>query len=256
MEIGDEAIKETRTLVAGILHAHGANKKDIKQLTYQWIKQADFLVDPITHGFTHIVGNPPYIRQEDLPKPLLDLYRNSYSTMYDRADIYIPFIERSLSLLNEGGILGFICSDRWMKNRYGGPLRKLISESYTLDCHIDLTNCPVFDSEVVAYPAITILSNSTSNNNSIKKSEETISHACYRPIISKDHLSVLAKALRGESSHPDVVKATSIVQGKEPWLLDNFERLQTIRRIENSFDLIEDQNCKIGIGVASGADKV
>ena len=53
-----------------------------------------------------------------------------------------------------------------------------------------------------------------------------------------------------------MVKATSIVQGKEPWLLDNFERLQTIRRIENSFDLIEDQNCKIGIGVARGADKV
>jgi len=38
--------------------------------------------------------------------------------------LYIPFIERSLCMLAPGGALGFICADRWMKNRYGAPLRK------------------------------------------------------------------------------------------------------------------------------------
>jgi hypothetical protein len=39
----------------------------------------------------------------------MEEYRRRYSTIFDRADIYIPFIERSLSLLAPDGRLGFIC---------------------------------------------------------------------------------------------------------------------------------------------------
>ncbi len=56
--------------------------------------------------FDFVVGNPPYVRQELIPAPLLAEYRRRYQTMYDRADLYIPFIERSLSLLAEDGALG------------------------------------------------------------------------------------------------------------------------------------------------------
>lgn len=52
--------------------------------------------------------------------------------MYNGTDIYILFIERSLSVLPDSGSLGFICSDRWMKNRYGGPLRSLVAEQFHL----------------------------------------------------------------------------------------------------------------------------
>ncbi len=38
-------------------------------------------------------------------------YRKRYFTIYDRADIYVPFIELSLRLLAETGKLGFICAD-------------------------------------------------------------------------------------------------------------------------------------------------
>jgi methylase of polypeptide subunit release factors len=68
-----------------------------------------------------VIGNPPYVRQELIPEALLTEYRARFETLYDRADLYVPFIERSLSLLRAGGALGFICSDRWMKNKYGGP---------------------------------------------------------------------------------------------------------------------------------------
>lgn len=43
---------------------------------------------PFPMGFTHIVGNPPYIRQEELPARLLNLYRSRFATMYDRAELY------------------------------------------------------------------------------------------------------------------------------------------------------------------------
>ena len=53
--------------------------------------------------------------REMIPGPLLAEYRDRYVTLYDRADLYVPFIERSLSMLANAGSLGFICSDRWTK---------------------------------------------------------------------------------------------------------------------------------------------
>jgi hypothetical protein len=78
--------------------------------------------------------------------------------MFDRADIYIPFIERSLSVLSDGGSLGFICADRWMKNRYGKPLRSLVAEKFHLKVYVDMVDTQAFHSDVIAYPAITIIS--------------------------------------------------------------------------------------------------
>lgn len=245
IDVGHIAVVESHQTVTDILKNHGVSQNTIHNLVNQWIVQADFLLSPISLKFTHVVGNPPYIRQESLPKELLALYRKTYLTVYDRADIYIPFIERSLSLLNDGGKLGFICSDRWMKNRYGGPLRKLISNGHHLECNIDMTGCPAFDSEVIAYPAVTVISKTTDNKKNITRS-------CFRPKIEKKHLNNLVPALLGEKKHPSVSEAIGVVQLSEPWMLDNFKRLEVIRKIEQKFGLLEDQGCKVGIGVATG----
>lgn len=45
-----------------------------------------------------------------------------------------------------------------MKNRYGGPLRKLVAENYRLKFYVDMVDTPAFNSDVIAYPAITIIS--------------------------------------------------------------------------------------------------
>ena len=84
-------------------------------------------------------------------------YRRRFRTIYDRADIYVPFIERSLSLLAPGGQLGFICADRWIKNRYGGPLRQLVAEKFHLKCFVDMVDTDAFHSDVIAYPAIIVI---------------------------------------------------------------------------------------------------
>jgi hypothetical protein len=97
-------------------------------------RQGDFLLLPLEPNFTHVIGNPPYIRQELIPDVLIAEYRRRFKTIYDRADIYVPVIEQSLSLLAPGGRLGFICADRWFKNRYGGPLRRLVADKFHLRC--------------------------------------------------------------------------------------------------------------------------
>lgn len=49
---------------------------------------------------------------------------------------------------------------------------------------------------------------------------------------------------------------TCIADGNAPWLLSNSGRLKVIQKIEESFPKLEDAGCKVGIGVATGADKV
>jgi hypothetical protein len=61
---------------------------------------------------------------------LLAEYRRRYATIYDRADLYVPFFERGLQLLADDGRLAFICANRWLKNKYGGPLRGLIARDF------------------------------------------------------------------------------------------------------------------------------
>jgi hypothetical protein len=67
-------------------------------LADRWLSQSDFLLTRLDSQFDYVVGNPPYVRQELIPAPLLAEYRNRYHTMYDRADLYIPFSEINLLL--------------------------------------------------------------------------------------------------------------------------------------------------------------
>ncbi len=76
-------------------------------------------------------------------------------------------MERSLSLLDGGGTLGFLCADRWMKNRYDGPLRRMVAEGYHLKAYVDMTDTPAFHTDVIAYPAITVITREPSGKTRI-----------------------------------------------------------------------------------------
>jgi hypothetical protein len=235
----------TANRVIALLIDYGIEEKSARRVADTWLIQGDFLLtDFDVRGFTHVVGNPPYIRQEEVPVELMAEYRSRYKTIYDRADIYVPFYERSLDLLDAAGTLGFICANRWTKNRYGAKLRKLISQQYNLDYYIDMAGTPAFTSDVIAYPAITVISNST------KRTPTKIS---FRPEISSAHLSSLARSLIKGAKEIDKIV---INPSEEPWFLDSSDAHSLVRRIELSFPTLEEAGCKVGIGVASGADKV
>ena len=125
VELHKDTFDRNREAMRTELITHGVSRADATQLLDVWLLQGDFLLCDFGQDFTHVVGNPPYVRQESIPGVLLEEYRKRYNTVYDRADIYIPFIEQSLRLLAQGGKLGFICADRWMKNRYGRKLSKV-----------------------------------------------------------------------------------------------------------------------------------
>lgn len=219
-----------------------------ERLIDQWLVQGDFLLTPFSADFDFVAGNPPYVRQELIPAPLLSEYKARYSTLFDRADLYIPFIERSLSLLNQAGVLGFICSDRWMKNRYGGPLRSLVSREFHLAVYVDMVGTEAFTTEVSAYPAITVF----------KRESNQPTATVHRPKISDATFAEITRAIeRGDPGNGRKLYKASTVQreGTEPWILESSDQIDLLRRIESHFPVIEEAGCRVGIGVATGADK-
>lgn len=248
VELHHDTYWSTRSAVLALLRRHEIAADAATALTDCWLAQGDFLLAPLEGQFDFVVGNPPYVRQELIPPTLLAEYRSRYLTMYDRADIYIPFIERSLSVLSAKGRLGFICADRWMKNRYGGPLRSFVAERFHLKIYVDMVDTAAFHSDVIAYPAITIISREVPGATRI----------AYRPAIDRMTLTTLADLLKAPSLPNEagpVRELSHVTNGSEPWLLESFDQVALIRRLEGAFPLLEEVGCKVGIGVATGADK-
>jgi len=248
VEAHRETIKGTRTKLLSLLGKHGVSRGDAYRLLEAWIIEGDFLLVDLPKKFTHAVGNPPYVRQELIPDMLMTEYRARFTTIYDRADLYVPFIERCLVSLERGGTLGFICADRWMKNRYGGLLREMIAREYHLAFYVDMVNTPAFHSEVIAYPAITI----------IKREKPGTTRIAHRPIIDRDSLTKLAQNMRADISPEGsgVVEIAGVANDRNPWILHSFDQLALVRRLEKEFPTLEETECKVSIGVATGADRV
>ncbi|WP_305823714.1 Eco57I restriction-modification methylase domain-containing protein [Massilia brevitalea] len=247
VELHQGSFDTTRGLVIDKLIGAGLAAEEAQQIAQTWLVHGDFLLSPLPRAFDFVVGNPPYVRQELIPAPLLNEYRRRFVSLYDRADLYVPFIERSMGLLAEEGQLCFICSDRWMKNKYGGPLRHLVSRHFHLRSHIDMVDADAFHSEVSAYPAITV----------IAKGEPKPTRVAPRPALDKVTLSELSSAMRAEEGVSHLfAELENVVDGSNPWILETAGRIELIRRLEADFPTLEEAGCKVGIGVATGADKI
>ena len=182
---------------------------------------------------------------------LLQVYRSKYKTIYDRADLYVPFIERCLGLLTNNGQLSFICSDRWMKNRYGSRLRQLVANDYHIKHYVDMAGTNAFQRKVAAYAAIITFIRSNRN----RKTTTVVK----QPYIETSYLKHLSKCLNTttkSTNGANIEVIHSVIKSNEPWLLDCAKQLRLIRELESKFVPLEDAGCKVGIGVASGCDRV
>ncbi|GAA9527710.1 class I SAM-dependent DNA methyltransferase [Helicobacter pylori] len=105
--------------------------------------EGDFL------GFDCIIGNPPYIRQEQI-KPLKPLLEKQYQDFYNStADIYTYFFALSYHLLKEKGVNAFITSNKYARAKYGAKLRELLLKKTTIVSYMELNALKVFESVAV-----------------------------------------------------------------------------------------------------------
>lgn len=116
-------------------------------------------------GFDCVIGNPPYVKLqnfrrvlEDQAEYLLNAKKRDGSPRYESTqtgnfDIYLPFIERGVELLNTEGKLGYIAPSVWLVNEYGEGLRRFVKRTRSLDRWIDFKSYQVFD-EATTYTAL------------------------------------------------------------------------------------------------------
>lgn len=112
-------------------------------------------------GFDVVIGNPPYIRQEEL-KAFKSYFKSQYKLYTGAADIYIFFIEKGFDILKDNGIITFIMPNKFMQTAYGQPARKLLLKKNLIEI-IDFGDFQVFD-EATTYPCILIASKEAANS--------------------------------------------------------------------------------------------
>jgi hypothetical protein len=231
---------------------------DAMNLANSWVKQSDYLLDASKHRLADfVVGNPPYIRLEDISPDRATAYRSYYKSMVGRADIYVAFYEAALRQLHRGGVCGFICADRWMLNQYGSELRRIVTSGYSVEQVIELHHADPFESEVSAYPAITIIKRKPQGRAVVARAGANAA-----AVGQSQWIQVIEKA----ANRDDLISTNGITasgvskwfSGAEPWPCSNPERLSLLKFLEDNFYPLESRGTgtRCGIGVATGADQV
>ncbi|MCY0947270.1 Eco57I restriction-modification methylase domain-containing protein [Streptomyces antarcticus] len=249
-------VRESRALVEKQLLDDGQRPEEARKVTEAWIGQGDYLLQSeADHRADYVVGNPPYIRLEDVPDDRMAAYRSACPTMGGRADIYVGFYEVALRSLNPGGKLGFICADRWMRNQYGRRLRQLVTSEFSMDLALVMHDVDAFDEQVSAYPAITLISN--------RDQGEAVAADTTRSFGAEAAQTFAAWYL---SDGPTPITTSAYQAARMPhwfpeedsWPAGSPARLAVLEDLTERFRLLEDKETetKVGIGIASGADKV
>lgn len=248
-------VVRSRDLCAGLLVDAGVPILAAVAIAETWVQPADFLLDAIDDRLADVaLGNPPYIRYDDLDSDTATAYRAAWSTMRGRGDIFVGFFERCLTMLTPGGKLGFICADRWMRNQYGGPLRELVSSQYAVEHIWSMHDVDAFESQVSAYPAITVIANRTYGPVVVADTTEAFGEAQARALVDSS-LGTSFESFEGPG-----VKAYRLphwFEGSSFWPTGSPARLALIELLNDRFRPLHDAETgtKVSIGIATGADK-
>lgn len=228
------------------LISHGFSSPEAQKLCGKWVHLKDFLLTDDLEAFDFVIGNPPYVRLERISRDLLSIYRKKYPTMVGRADLYIAFMEHSLDYLSANGRLCFICADAWTRNRYGKGIRKKIYSDFTLSTYVDMYGLDAFELPVGAYPSITVIERKAHGFTKVARAEH----------LEPKYLQALARTLSSKQTASSTVSILNAMREADPWLLSTSPTIPLILELEARFPTIPNAGCRVGIGVATGADKI
>ncbi|EAJ1616901.1 Eco57I restriction-modification methylase domain-containing protein [Campylobacter coli] len=151
-------------------------------------------------GFDLIIGNPPYIRQEELKELKPHLAKN-YKVYKGTSDIYTYFYELGFNILKSNGVLSFITSNKYTRAGYGEALREFLLKNVKFLEYTDLNGIKVFDSATVD-TSILCFEKSKSKDNKFKYlalSNEILKTCAYNIGLYKDFAEFSQNSLSKES---------------------------------------------------------
>lgn len=136
-------------------------------------KKDQLIINPFDFSklrFDVIVGNPPYMKSEDMKNitPLeLPLYKTNYNSAFKQFDKYFLFLEQGINLLADDGILGYIVPSKFTKVGAGKKLRELLADKEYLHSIVSFGANQVF-ADKTNYTCLVILN---------KKPQKTFQYA-------------------------------------------------------------------------------
>ncbi|EHJ4289300.1 Eco57I restriction-modification methylase domain-containing protein, partial [Campylobacter coli] len=151
-------------------------------------------------GFDLIIGNPPYIRQEELKELKPHLAKN-YKVYKGTSDIYTYFYELGFNVLKDNGVLSYITSNKYTRAGYGEALREFLLKNVKVLEYTDLNGIKVFDSATVD-TSILCFEKSKSKDNKFKYlalSNEILKTCAYDIGLYKDFAEFSQNSLSKES---------------------------------------------------------
>lgn len=187
-------------------------------------------------GFDAILGNPPYIRQEEFSdlKPYL---KSQFTTFSGTADLLVYFIERSHQVLRPDGQFSFIISNKFMRAGFGKALREWLSERRLLEI-IDFGDIQIFDG-ATTYPCIL----------SWQKSEP-------KEIFNVGVVSKLDELEFNKNIRESSFNVNQSELSHEGWNLQKKEQAELLNKLNSSGITLEDYvDGLVFRGVTSGYDK-
>lgn len=257
-ELNEASVETARQALTDALATVGVSNVAAEKLAWSWVRSGDYLFDAgRLPRADFIIGNPPYIRLEDIPLETAGLYREAYPTMRGRADLYVAFFEAGLRQLKMDGVCAYICADRWMLNQYGAELRRLITANYGVETIVEMHDADAFDNAVSAYPALTVIRRGRQRRAVAARIGPSAAGA---PGISLA-ASLRSAAIGETNALPAGLTAAAVESwftGSDPWPCGSPTRLAVLRRIEERFEPLESEatGTKVGIGVATGLDEL
>ncbi|MFP6291465.1 Eco57I restriction-modification methylase domain-containing protein [Helicobacter pylori] len=187
-------------------------------------------------GFDCIIGNPPYIRQEQI-KDLKPLLEKQYQDFYNStADIYTYFFALAFHLLKEKGFSAFITSNKYARAKYGAKLREWLLKKTTIVSYMELNALKVFESAAVDTSIMNFIKQTPPKESDFKYYEPTPNDK--DDLKSTPHLTMKQNALSTES-----------------FIFANATLLDLRDKIESVGTPLKDWDIQIYRGILTGANE-
>lgn len=230
-DILDYNVRRTKVILSifGLLNNEIIEESDFN------IQVQDSLRVKWTKKFEVIVGNPPYVKYQDLSDENRRELVNRWQTIETGTfNIYFAFFELGHKLLEKNGKLGFITPNNYFTSLAALPLRKYFTQAKCLSRIADFSHRKVFDAQT--YTAITFLENNKFDS------------ILYDKIKTGQECESFLSSLNGS---PNYLKNLNI----KKWRLLKTREQENIRIIENIGTPIK-QLFNIAVGIATLKDEV
>lgn len=148
IDIQEYAIERTKLLLSLLALSEGENEDFKFNLLCR--DTLDFRCgdwNPLFAGFDVIVGNPPYVCSRNLSAESHEKLCAYEVCSSGHPDLYIPFFQIAIEMLNDAGRLGYITMNTFLRSVNGRAVRNYFSRNRYSISIMDFRGYQVFDSK-------------------------------------------------------------------------------------------------------------